>query len=138
MSILLEIITPEGIKYKDEVEEAIVPTTTGEITILPNHVNLVSKVSPGELVIKKNNKSYSIIVTDGFLEIQKNHIIILANYAIRAENINIAKTEEAKKRAENLMKEKISDKDFRIAEADLRKAILELKIAFKHRRKPTA
>jgi len=136
MNILLEIITPEGVTYKDEVQEAIVPTTTGEITILPNHINLVTEVAPGELIIKKNNKTYSMVITEGFLEVTKNHVSLLANYAVRAESISIAKAEEAKKRAERLIKEKTSDKDFRIAEGELRKALLELKIGLKHRKKP--
>lgn len=136
MNILLEIITPEGVTYKDEVQEAIVPTTTGEITILPNHINLVTEVAPGELIIKKNNKTYSMVITEGFLEVTKNHVSLLANYAVRAESISIAKAEEAKKRAERLIKEKTSDIDFRIAEGELRKALLELKIGLKHRKKP--
>lgn len=137
MNMLLEIITPEGVRYKDEIQEAIVPTTTGEITILPNHINLVTEVASGELIIKKNSKTNSMVITDGFLEVSKNHIVILANYAIAAENISIAKAEEAKERAEHLMKEKTSDKDFRIAEGELRKALLDLKIAYKYRKKRT-
>lgn len=136
MNILLEIITPEGITYKDDVQEAIAPTATGEIAILPNHANLVTKVIPGELIIKKSNKTQSLAITEGFLEVGENHIVILANYAIKAEDISIAKAEKAKKRAEHLLKERTSDKDFRIAEGELRKALLELKIAFKHRKKP--
>ena len=135
MNILLEIITPDGVTYKDDVQEAIVPTTTGEITILPNHISLVTEVTHGELIVKKKDKTYSMVITEGFLEVVKNHIVILANYAVRAENINIAKVEEAKKRAERLMKEKTSDIDFRVAEADLRKAMLELKIGFKHKKR---
>jgi len=135
MNILLEIITPEGITYTDHVDEAIVPTSTGEIAILPNHVSLVTKVTHGELIIKKNSKTYSIMITEGFLQVTKNHISLLANYAQKAENISIAKAEEAKKRAERLIKEKTSDKDFIIAEGELRKAMLELKIAFKHKKR---
>lgn len=133
----LEIITPEKIVFKDEIEEAIVPTVNGEIAVLPHHVGFLTQVVPGELVIKKNNKFKSIAITEGFLEVSSNNISILANYAISAENINIAKTEEAKKRAEALMKEKTTDRDFRIAEAELRKAILELRVAFKYRKRST-
>lgn len=135
MSLLLEIITPEKVVVKEEIDEAIVPTVNGEIAILPHHVGLLTQVVPGELIIKKNNKYQSIAITEGFLEVNNNYISILANYAINAENINVAKAEQAKKRAENLMKEKASDKDFRIAEGELRKAILELKVAYKHRRR---
>lgn len=137
MNLILEIITPEKIVFRDEIEEAIAPTVNGEIAILPYHIGLLTQIVPGELVIKKNNKPKSIAITEGFLEVSSNHISILANYAIPAESINIAKAEEAKKRAELLMKEKTTDRDFRIAEAELRKAILELKVAFKYRKRPT-
>ena len=137
MSLLLEKITPEKIVFRDEIDEAIAPTVNGEITILPHHIGLITQVVPGELIIKKNNKNQSIAVTEGFLEVSDNRISILANYAINAENINVAKAEEAKKRAEHLMQEKTTDRDFRIAEGELRKAILELKIANKHRKRIT-
>ena len=135
MNLLLEIITPENIVYKDSVDEIIVQTINGQITILPNHIGLLTQTAHGELVIKKGGNDQTIAITDGFLEVADNKVSILANYAIKAENINIAKAEEAKKRAENLMLEKETDKDFRIAEAQLRRAILELKVANKLKRK---
>jgi F0F1-type ATP synthase epsilon subunit len=67
--------------------------------------------------------------------VNNNHISILANYAIQTDNINVEKAKVAKERAEKLMKEKASDRDFRIAEGELRKAILELKVAYKHRKR---
>jgi len=135
MNLLLEIITPEKIVFKDEIDEAIIPTVNGEIAILPYHIGLVTQVAPGELIIKKNNRRQSIAITEGFLEVNNNHISILANYAIQTDNINVEKAKVAKERAEKLMKEKASDRDFRIAEGELRKAILELKVAYKHRKR---
>lgn len=135
MNLLLEIITPEKIVFKDEIDEAIIPTVNGEIAILPYHIGLVTQVAPGELIIKKNNRRQSIAITEGFLEVNNNHISILANYAIQTDNINVEKAKVAKERAEKLMKEKVSDRDFRIAEGELRKAILELKVAYKHRKR---
>lgn len=137
MNLLLEIITPEKIVFKDEIDEVICPTVNGEIAILPNHIGLITQVIPGELVIKKNSKYQSIAITEGFLEVSNNHITILANYAINAENINVAKAEEAKKRAEHLMEEKTTDHDFRVAEGELRRAMLELKVGYKHKRRVT-
>ena len=137
MKLLLEIITPEKIAFKDKIDEAIVPTVNGEIAILPHHVGLLTQIAPGELIIKKNNKLQSVAITGGFLEISNNRISIITNYAVNAESINIAKAEEAKKRAEHLMQERTTDRDFRIADAELRKAILELKVAYKHGRRAT-
>lgn len=133
--MLLEIITPEKVVYRDEVDEAIFPTANGEIGILPNHIGLLTQIVPGEIIIKKSNKTQSIAITGGFLEVSKNHLSILADYAIKAEDIQVAKAEEAQKRAERLMKEKSTEKDFKIAQAELLKSLLQLKIAGKYRKR---
>lgn len=133
MNISLEIITPEKIIFKDEVNEVIAPTENGQITILPKHIGLFSKIIPGELIVKKEGKQYIVAITGGFLEVAKNKITVLADYAIRAENIEIAKATEAKERAERLMKEKTSEEDTAMIEGQLRRAILELRVANKHK-----
>lgn len=135
MTFFFEIITPEKVVYKDDVDEIIIPTTTGEITILPNHVNLLTQVADGEMIIKKNGKEQYLAVTGGFLEVNNNKVSLLADYAVRSEEIEIAKAEEAHKRAEKLMREKVSDRDFAMAEAQFKRALLELKVASKRRRK---
>ncbi|HZJ18320.1 MAG TPA: ATP synthase F1 subunit epsilon [Patescibacteria group bacterium] len=134
MNLHIEIITPEKVVYKDDVSEIIVPTETGEIAILPDHVNLLTKVLPGEMIIKKGNHEHFIAITGGFLEIANNQVNILADYAVRAEDIEIARAQEAQKRAEHKIKEQSTDKDFRIAEAELQKALLQLKVANKRKR----
>lgn len=133
--MLLEIITPEKILYKDEIDELLAPSENGQITILPNHVGLLTRIVPGEIIITKDEKVETIAITGGILEVSKNVINILADYAIRANDIEIAKAQEAQKRAEKLMSEKASEKDFKIAEAELLKALLQLKIAEKYRKR---
>ena len=135
MNLSFEIITPDGIIFKDMVDEILVPTVNGEIGILPNHIGLISQVKPGELTIRKGSKTELLAVTDGFLEVANNNASIVANYAVKADNISVAKAEEAKQKAEKLMKEKTTDKDYRIAEAQLRQALLELKIGAKNKRR---
>ena len=133
--MVIEVITPEKIVYKDDIDELVVPTVNGQITILPNHVGLLTKVTPGELIIKKSTSQELLAITGGFLEVAKNHICILADYAIRAKDVEVAKAQEAQKRAENLIKEKANEKDFKIAQTELVKAILQLKVAEKYRRR---
>lgn len=135
MNLLLEIITPQATIFKDEVSEVVIPTVNGEIAILPNHINLISQISSGEVIVKKNSITTSIAIAGGFLEINNNKISVLADYAVRAENIEMEQAQEAKKRAEKVMQEKSSDKDFKIAQGELLKAILELRIATKHRKR---
>ena len=135
MNLTLEIITPEKVVYKDEVSEVIAPTFDGEIAILPNHVNLLTQVNPGELIVKKGVTAQYLAITGGFMEVSDNKVSILADYAIKAQDIEIARATEAKRRAEKLMEEKTSDNDLRIAQGEMIKAILELKVATKHKRR---
>src|SRR3989344_3967194 len=118
MNLLLEIITPEKVVYKDEVSEIVAPTVNGEIAILPHHVNLLTQVNPGELIIKKGATTQYLAITGGFLEVSENKVSILANYAVKAQDIQVAKAMEAKKRAEKIMSEKASDNETRIAQAE--------------------
>lgn len=133
MKLFLEIITPTKVVLKEEVDEITIPTADGEISILPNHVDLLTKIKPGEMIIKKNNKLDSFAITGGFLEIAKNHVNILADYAVRAQDIEVAKANEAQERAKMAMKNKGTENEFRVAQAELIKALLELKIARKHK-----
>lgn len=136
MKLSLEVITPQKVVLKDEADEIIAPTTTGQIAILPNHIGLLTKIEPGELIIKKGNTREFFAITGGVLEVSQNKVTVLADYAVRSEEIEIAKAIEAQKRAEQLMKqakEKESERDFAIAETELRRAILELKVAHKRR-----
>ena len=137
MNLLLEIITPEKVIYKDEVDEIIVPTVNGEITILPNHVNLLTQINPGEIIIRKGVSQQSLAITGGFLDINDNKLSILAEYAIKAQDIEVARVMEAKKRAEKIMSEKSTDNEMKVAQAEIIKAILELKVATKHKRRPS-
>jgi F-type H+-transporting ATPase subunit epsilon len=135
MNLLLEIITPEKVVYKDEVNEIIVPTVNGEIAILPNHVNLLTQIIPGELIVKKGASHQSLAITGGFMEIQNNKISIIAEYAIKAQDIETGRAMEAKKRAEKVMSEKSTDNEMKVAQAEIMKAILELKVATKHKKR---
>ena len=135
MNLLLEIITPEKVIYKDEVDEVVVPTVNGEIAILPNHISLLTQVNPGEMIVKKGTNQQYLAITGGFLEVQSNKISILAEHAIKAQDIEVARAMEAKKRAEKVMSEKSTDNELRVAQAEMIKAILELKVATRHKRR---
>lgn len=134
-TIHLEVITPDGIILEEEVDEVMIPTSDGQITVLPHHVALYSKLVEGEMHIKKNNKVTLMAVLGGIVEVGKTHVRILSDYAVRAENIQLAHAEEAKKRAEEALKNKESESDFALAGRELQKSILELKIAQKIKRR---
>ncbi len=133
MKLILEIITPVKVVLKEEVDEITVPTINGEISILPNHVDLFTKIVPGEMIIRKNNKIEPFAIMGGFLEVTKNHVNVLADYAAHVNDIEISKVQEAKERAEKAMKEKDRELEYEQLQDDIRKAALQLKIAKKHK-----
>lgn len=133
MTLHIKVVSPEKVVLDIDADEVVAPTTSGEIAILSNHVPLVTQLDHGELIIKHNGKETSLAVTGGFLEVSHNQISVLADYAIRSEDIEVAKAEEARRRAEKLLEEKKTDRDFAEAQSIMRRAILELKIANKKR-----
>ena len=134
----LEIVSPEKQLYSDEVDQITVDTADGRIAILPHHVNLFTKIKPGELKLTIGDKEQTLAVTGGFLEVSNNVVSILADYAINAEDINVEKAIEAQKRAEELLKKKegqLSDVEYADLQAALGRALLELKVANQRRHK---
>jgi F-type H+-transporting ATPase subunit epsilon len=135
--IKFQIITPERVVYTDEIDQITVNTEDGEITVLPNHIPLVSILKPGELVIKKSDEEKNLAVSGGFLEVRDdNQIIILADTAEKAEEIDIARAQEAVKRAEKTMQEKRheADVDFVALQSSLDRALVRLKVGNKYRK----
>ncbi len=100
-TIKFEIVTPEQVVLKELVVRATIPTTSGEVTILPDHIPLVSVLSPGIIEIEKDNKEMELmVVSGGFLEVQSGKIIILADYAERAASLDETIIEAARIKAE--------------------------------------
>lgn len=119
----------------DTVDMVVVPTESGEVGILPNHIPLFSKITPGEIKIKKDGTEKFITIYGGFLEVSEGKVNILADFAIYSDEIEEGKVIQAKQKAEEAMKNKKSETDFALAESELRKTILQLKIAERRKRK---
>lgn len=133
----LEIITPERVVLAEDVESVVIPAVEGEVTILPEHIPLFTRVKPGEIKYNIGKDEHFMAIQEGFLEVLNDSVNILTNYAVRSEEIEIAKVEAAKKRAEEALKQKKDEQGIVIAEAELRKAILELKVARRSHRRPS-
>jgi F-type H+-transporting ATPase subunit epsilon len=134
----LEIVTPEKIVFQGEAAEIYINTADGPLGIFPHHINLFSKVIPGELKLKISGHEQFMALTSGFLEISENKVTILADYAVPAEEIQVEKALEAKKRAEEILKRKeskIDEREFAEAQAELAKAIIELQVANRKRKR---
>jgi F-type H+-transporting ATPase subunit epsilon len=129
MPMHLEIITAERVVLSDEVDQINVPTKDGRIGILPRHMPLLTILDAGEMTIIKNGESTPFAVTGGFMEVLPTRVTILADSVDRADEIDEARAEEARKRAEQLLLDQQSEKDIKIAEAELRRALVQLKVA---------
>ena len=105
-TIKFKIITPEKIVYENEIQQLTVPTIDGEITILPEHIPLISILKTGEMKLKDNNGEHSLSVAGGFIEVRgKNEVVVLADNAERVEEIDLERAEKARKRAEERVSE---------------------------------
>ncbi|MDP2684853.1 MAG: F0F1 ATP synthase subunit epsilon [bacterium] len=130
-----EITTPERVVYSYEIDEVIIPTMMGEIGVLPNHIPLVAILKAGELRVKKNGEEESIAVSGGFIEVRPDKVIILADTAEKSDEIDEQKAEEARRKAEELIKEKRTDAtDFAALSAKIEKELVRLRVVRKRRR----
>lgn len=133
----LKIITPERIVLDEAVDLVTLPTTEGEITILPDHIPLISTLASGDVVAKVNGEVVPMAVSGGFIEVSGNTVKVLADFAEHVSEITDDSIEKAKSRAETLMKMKhnAEDVDFEHYEAELERSLTRVKIADKWRNK---
>lgn len=135
-SIRLDVVTAERSVYSDNVDIVIAPGIEGQLGIMPHHTPLMTMLQPGELIARKGKEEFSLAVSGGFLEVRPDRVIVLADSAERAEEIDIARAEEAKKRAEQRLEEKyVPPADAAVTEAALRRSLVRLKVATRRRRK---
>jgi F-type H+-transporting ATPase subunit epsilon len=117
--IKFEIVTPERVVLKEEIKQITLPTKAGEITVLPDHIPLVSSLVPGVIHVKRRNGEDEIIsISGGFLEVLKDKVVILADTAERAEELDMDRAEEAHRRAAELKEKARRGEDVNFAEVN--------------------
>jgi F-type H+-transporting ATPase subunit epsilon len=132
----LEVVTAERMVFADDVNGVVAWGVEGQLGILPHHAPLMTMLQPGDLVIKRDNEEEYLALSGGFLEVRPDKVIILADACERAEEIDIARAEAAKRRAEETLKEQPPEVDTAAAEAALRRSLARLKVAERRRRRP--
>src|SRR5512136_849217 len=132
----LEIVTAERMIFSDDVSAVIAWGVGGQLGILPHHAPLMTMLQPGDLMIRKDKEEEFLAISGGFLEVRPDKVIILADACERVDEIDIARAEEAKKRAQETMKAAPLGVDAAAAQAALRRSLARLKVAEKRRRKP--
>ncbi len=127
-TLKLEIVTPEGVTCSEQVEMVTLPGVEGEMGIYPQHVPLLTQITAGEVIARKNGQEIFLAVGEGFVEITADHVSVMTDMAIRAENIDEAQAEEARRRAEARLKEKLSDEEGAKVNASLAQSLAQLKV----------
>lgn len=132
-TLRLEIVTPEAKTYSEDVDMVTLPAVEGEMGVYPNHVPLMTQLAAGEVTVRKGGQDYFLAVGDGFVEITGERVAILTDMAIRAENIDEAKAEEARRRAESRLAEKLDDEETALVSAALAHSLAQLKVKRRQR-----
>ncbi len=134
--INFEITTPEKVVFSDQVDEIVLPTAQGEIGILPNHIPLVSLLQPGEIRIRRGAETEYMAVSGGFIEVRPDKVVVLADTAEHAEDIDEMRAEEARKKAQDLAHENRTDaKEFAALTAKIEKELVRLRVAKRRSRR---
>ncbi len=133
MPLLLKVVTPEKLLINEEVSQVNVSTKQGQLGILPHHINLMAKLEPGELIIKKGGKVDTLAVGDGFIQVSQNTLTVMTDLATYAADIDERAVEDAKKRAEQALEEKLSDEEYAETLAILEKSLAQLGVKRRHR-----
>jgi F-type H+-transporting ATPase subunit epsilon len=127
-TLKLEIVTPDAKVYSEDVDMVTLPGVEGEMGIFPMHVPLMTQLAAGEVSVRKGGQDFFLAVGEGFVEVTGERVSILTDMAIKAENIDEAKAEEARKRAEARLAEKIDEEEVAAVNASLAHSLAQLKV----------
>ena len=136
MPLLLEIVTPERLAYSDTVDSVQLPGSEGELGVLPHHAPLVSMLGVGELRIRKGGAEESFAIVGGFLQVRPDRVVVMAETADLASDIDLEKAQEARGEAERALETAgpTDAVDLAAARAQLQQALLRIRVAERRHR----
>jgi F-type H+-transporting ATPase subunit epsilon len=135
MPLQLDIVTPERLAYSDQVDEVIAPGSQGELGILPHHAPLLTTLGLGELRIKKGGAEESFAIVGGFLQVRPDRVVVMAETADMASEIDVERAQVARREAEKTLEAGfVEPADLAIARAALQRALLHIRVAERRRR----
>lgn len=132
----LEVVTVGGVVFSEDVDMIVAWGSEGQLGILPHHAPLMTMLQPGELLISKDGGEQYLATSGGFLEVRLDKVVILADACERAEEIDTARAEAARLRAEETLKSRPAGADVAVAEAALRRSLARLKVVGRRGRRP--
>ena len=136
MPLTVEVVTVERVVLKEEgVDEVIAPGVDGQLAVLPQHAAFMTMLAPGELILKKGGEEIPFAVTGGFFEVLRDRVVVLADAAERADEIDIARAEEARERAKTTLERRETVEDLAQVQASLQRALIRLRVAENRRRR---
>ena len=133
-TLKLEIVTPEGTAYSEDVEMVTLPGVVGQMGVYPQHVPLMTQMVPGEIIVRKDGRDLFIASGEGLIEITATHVSVLTDLAVQADRIDEAKAQEARRRAEARLREKLSDEEVATTNASLARSLAQLHVKRRQRR----
>jgi F-type H+-transporting ATPase subunit epsilon len=130
MPLQLEIVTPERLAYSDEVDSVQLPGSEGELGVLPHHAPLISTLGVGELRIRKGGAEESFAIVGGFLQVRPDKVVVMAETADMAAEIDLEKAQEARREAERALESGYHEgADLSAARAALQQALIRIRVA---------
>ena len=132
-TLKLEIVTPRAVVYSQQVQLVTLPAAEGQIGIFPHHVPLLTRVVPGEIIVRKDGQDEFLAVGEGLVEITGDHVAIVTDMAIGAKDIDEAKAEEARQRAAARLRDKVSDEEVATINASLARSLAQLRVKRRRR-----
>jgi F-type H+-transporting ATPase subunit epsilon len=133
-TLKLEIVTPEAKIYSEDVDMVTLPGTEGEMGIYPMHIPLMTQIAHGEIIARKGGADHYLATGEGFVQITGDRVAILTDMAIKADDIDEAKAEEARKKAEARLAEKLTDEETATVQAALLHSMTQLNVKRRNRR----
>jgi len=127
-TLKLEIVTPDATVYSEPVQSVILQGVEGQMTILPEHVRLMTQLVPGELIVRKGGQDEYLAVGEGLVSVTGDHIAIVTDMAVAAANIDQARAEEARQRAATRLREKLSSEEVASVNASLARSLVQLHV----------
>jgi len=127
-TLTLEIVTPAEVVYSGEVQMVTLPAVDGQIGVCPRHVPLLTRIVPGEMIVRRDGSDEFLAVGEGLVEITGDHVAIVTDMAVSAKDIDEARAEEARQRAAARLRDKISDEEVATVNASLARSLAQLRV----------
>jgi len=133
-TLKFEIVTPEGRVYSEDAEMVTLPGVVGQMGIFPQHVPLITQMTPGEIIVHREGRDVFFAAGEGLIEVTGNSVSVLTDLAVEADRIDEAKAEEARRRAEARLREKLSDEEVASVNASLARSLAQLRVKRRQRK----